>query len=208
MLWASLIAVFAGFGLTNGEMYASTECINGDCRVTASFSPHSFAVWAVALTLLLAFKSPSLKVSETRIVKKRYIFAAWFIDFLLLMLALGPIAVVGALAAESAHLGYWVSAFDRDFLRATDSIATVLILAILAAMAVHFGRSANGESATVGQYLMRFRVRADMSRAAWRQAAAIMFLPAAMIPRPIEARIGNRRSPAFVFAQIEVDPIE
>ncbi|WP_417488344.1 hypothetical protein [Maricaulis sp.] len=189
-------------------MYASTQCTNGDCRVAASFSPHLFAVWPVALALLLAFKSPPLKVSETRTVKKRYIFAAWFIDYLLLMLALGPIVAVSALAAESAHQGYWVSAFDRDYLRATDSVATVSILAMFPAIAVYFGRSANGETVTVGQYLMRFRIRADASRAAWRQTAAIMFLPAAMIARPIEARIGIRRSPAFVFAQIEVDPIE
>lgn len=162
----------------------------------------------VGLYLIVMFRSPQLRHSDRKSVRKRSIFAAWAIDFALVLFALVPSAAVISLAIESAFLGELVFSFERDFVRATDLIGVLMIIFVFVVLGLYFGRATSGGQVTIGQYLMHFRVKIDPSLPSWRRVFGVAILPWSMLARPVEAKIGIRRSPTFAFTEIEVERIE
>jgi hypothetical protein len=123
----------------------------------------SSSIWTFIVSQLFFFmllKWPKrhgaiLEDSRVSIVRR---VAAFYIDGLVAMLGVMPIAVMPTLIAEYHATGEWLWSFNRDYPRATDWIIVASVLAAFYCIFWYFRWHFVRQKQTVGQHLLKFKL--------------------------------------------------
>lgn len=155
-----IVAFVLSTWASGGSIGASSECVNDDCLVAASSSALSI-VTAIVLLLFLVFYPRHEEVPDlSKAVGVWRRFGAFFLDFALAILIASPIVTLPILFAEASHSGAFVWSFHRDFSRPTDSLYLApAAFAMFLVLFLYFYLHARIGRATIGQYILGFRIR-------------------------------------------------
>ena len=165
MLLTVVGAFILSASLSGDHIGASSSCVNDECIVGASSSLGSVVI-SIAIIGMLIF-SPKLKteVDPTRIVGVWRRLGAFYIDFLLVLLAIAPITVLPMLIAEAGHTGDFQWSFTRKFARPNDTIFVLpAVLLTFAALYFYFFYHPWKRKQTVGEYILGFKIIAESDR--------------------------------------------
>jgi uncharacterized RDD family membrane protein YckC len=151
---------------SGGHLGTSSECRNTECVVTASSSALSLVI-AFALAIILALYRPNPSTDDhSRIVGVWRRFGAFLLDLAVVLMIVAPFGAVPILLAEAKYSGSFQWSFTRHFSRPTDIVLILPgALAALLALFFYFYYYARSQKATIGQFIMGYRVLAESEAA-------------------------------------------
>ena len=153
--------------LTSSSQHGFTaQCFNDQCRVVAATSFIGLVTSAGLAGFLFLYPQLASDVFAAEPVKlwKRGI--AFYIDFMISLSILAPIATMPLLLEEAHATGSFAWSFARDFARSTDAMLAVpSIIVMFIALFLYFYIHLRLGRQTIGQYLMGFRIEAEPGKA-------------------------------------------
>lgn len=159
LVFCALVAILVAEFATAPQHGFNSTCINDRCYMSASTSFLALVASAVFAAFVIFYPQEAGTPIHVEPIKIWEGFAAFFIDFLVVLSATSPIATLPILLAEADATGIFQWRFERDFSRPTD--AALAVPGVLSGFAVFFAyfyiHPAIGRQ-TVGQYLLGFRV--------------------------------------------------
>ncbi len=137
----------------------SSSCVNGDCIVGASSSPGSVMISLAIIGFVVFQPEWKSQIDTSRAVGVWRRFGAFFIDFLLVLLAVAPLTTLPMLFAEAAHTGEFHWSFIRDFGRPNDTLFVLpAVLLGFASLYFYFFYLPWKSKQTVGEYILGFKI--------------------------------------------------
>jgi len=191
------IALF--FGVTSasgGYVGVSSQCINQQCFVAASTSLISIVAGLVFFAFAISFPRGDRKASENNTGVWRR-FGAFFLDFMVVLLALTPITVLPTLIAEYVHTNSYAWTFQRDFSRSTDNwiiIPTVFLM--FGGLYYYFYKFCLLSKQTLGQYVSGYRIQSidgPMNSQKARKRVLLSILGLCLWPISVILGLRNKR---------------
>lgn len=145
--------------LSNGSVGVNSECINGACNVNVSSSPEGIIMGVGLAIFALIYPQLAGSEDETRVVAIWHRFGALMIDGVALLAATVPIAALPMLFAEAHYMKQFRWSFVRHFERPDDwSNILIPFIIIMAIMIAYFYLHARSGRATLGQYVLGYRI--------------------------------------------------
>jgi hypothetical protein len=160
LVLALVIVAFVAAGwASDGNIGASSECINGRCIVSA-FSSWLAVVTAFGLaSFMCIYRQRQCPPDPSRVVGVWRRFGSFLVDFSFVLMIVSPLAALPILAVEAKYAGTFQWSFAREYSRPTDSLYFSLgVLACFAALFLYFYQHARLGRPTVGQYVLSYRV--------------------------------------------------
>ncbi|MAW80433.1 MAG: hypothetical protein CMI63_09355 [Parvularcula sp.] len=162
-----LVIMFLSGQGTGGTVGVESVCENGKCLVRAASSTLSTILSPVLVLFVIFYPQARDELDETKFVKIWQRFLAFILDFMVVLLALTPILALPILLIEGRMTGSFEWSFSREFARDTDALAILPgILLAFVALFLYFYLHAKAGKATLGQYVLGYKVTglADASR--------------------------------------------
>lgn len=161
-----LITLFSLFFInaffTNGGAVLSSDCVNSHCMVSASASLASLIIGFLLALFVVLFPREETIIDKDNIVGLMRRFAAFFMDFMTVLIVFTPFAVLPLLLAEADYTGAFSWNFERDYARPTDNnYALPGIFSLFIALYLYFYLYARFNKQTLGQYIMGYKVVAE-----------------------------------------------
>lgn len=158
-VFCALVAIFVAMFSTAPHQGFNSTCINDQCYMSASASLPALIASVVLVAFVTFYPQEVGTPMHVEPIKIWEGFAAFFIDFLVVLSATSPIATLPILLAEADATGSFQWSFERDFSRPTDaSLAFPGVLAMFAVLFAYFYIHPAIGRQTVGQFLLGFRV--------------------------------------------------
>ena len=152
-------AIFASASLSGDYVGASSSCVNNQCVVGGSSSVGSVIVGLVIIAFLFLRPVQPTLVDTDGVVGVWRRLGAFFIDFVLVLLAISPIAALPLLIAEASYTGEFEWSFVRKFARPSDGFFVLpAVLASFAALYSYFFLHPLKGKQTVGEHILGFKV--------------------------------------------------
>jgi hypothetical protein len=154
-----VVAFVAAGWASDGNIGASSECINRRCDVSASSS--WLAVFtAFGLTGFMSFYPQRRCPGDpSRIVGVWRRVGSFLVDFTFVLMIVAPLAALPILAVEAEYAETFQWSFAREYPRPTDWLLfTSGALAGFAALFLYFYQHERLGRPTVGQYVLGYRV--------------------------------------------------
>ena len=150
-----LSAILLTTGLFSEFLGFSLQCLGDDCIVAASSNiPNIFIAISIIFFITL-YPQHTIKAIEISDFNTLHKIMAFLTDFMVVMLILTPFAGFPLLMLEFNYTGSFEWAFQRDYLRSTDTICAFLnLLFALSIMAYYFYKHKKSNRLTIGQYLL------------------------------------------------------
>lgn len=159
LVFCALVAILVALFATAPHQGFNSTCVNDQCFMSASTSLMGLVSSGVLVAFVVLYPQETgtpLHIDPIKIGER---FAAFFIDFLVVLAATSPIATLPILLAEAEATGNFQWSFERDFSRPTDGALTFPgVLSMFAALFAYFYIHPAIGRQTVGQYLLGFRV--------------------------------------------------
>jgi hypothetical protein len=154
-----LAVAFLSIWASGGIVQLTSTCENSECLIKASSSLVSVLL-AIGLGLFLFFyPQPANILDESKTVGVWRRLAAFFLDFLTVLMVLTPLLALPFLIAEAGYTGQFQWGFEREFSRPTDT--TYLMPGIIIAFVgiyYYFYKHARMNRQTIGQYILGYKV--------------------------------------------------
>ena len=154
-----VVAFIASGWVSHGNVGASSECINGQCVVTASSSWFAVVTAFGLAGFMWFYPQRRYPLDPSRVVGVWRRFGSFFIDFAFVLMIVSPLAALPILAVEAKYADPFQWSFVREYTRPTDWLLFSLGgLASFAALFLYFYQHARLGRPTVGQYVLSYRV--------------------------------------------------
>jgi uncharacterized RDD family membrane protein YckC len=154
-----LTLAFGGPALSGGSVGVSSQCLNDDCWVSASSSLFAIISGLLLAAFVLFFPRKNFTESSDGIVGVWRRFGALFLDFLVVLAIITPIAALPLLAVESSYIGSFEWSFIRDFSREADSYFLFPSIFIMFGLVFfYFYQYSKNMQQTLGQYVLNYKV--------------------------------------------------
>jgi hypothetical protein len=154
-----VVAFFAVGWASDGNVGASSECINGRCVVAASSSLLAVIAAFGLIGLMYFYPQRQCPLDPSRVVGVWRRFGSFLVDFAFVLMIVAPLAALPVLAEEAKYADTFQWSFAREYSRPTDSLYFSLgALACFAALFLYFYQHARLGRPTVGQYVLSYRV--------------------------------------------------
>jgi hypothetical protein len=144
--------------LAGGSGGFQLSCTNNDCYVSGATSFAAVIAAPVLCAFVLFYPQRITTATRTEPVKIVERVVAFFVDYLVLLVATVPILTFLMLLLEAEATGAFRWQFSRSNLRPTDVFAIVVVLLVFVALFAYFYVHARIGRQTVGQYLLGFRM--------------------------------------------------
>ena len=171
---------------SGGSVGANSECVNSDCLVAASSSPVSVLIVLALAVFVVKYRQRSGAIDNAKVVGFWRRIGAFLTDSAVVLLVIAPVAALPLLVAEGRYTGTFHWAFERRFSRSTDMVILLPgIAASFAGLFLYFYVHARTGRATVGQYVLGYRVTASGETGAapnWGTRVMYSFLGLCMWP--------------------------
>ena len=152
-------AIAASSSFSGDYVGASSSCVNNECVVGGSSSAGSVIISLVILVFLVFRPAQPTVVDASGVVGVWRRFGAFFIDFVLVLLMISPIAALPLLIAEASYTGVFEWSFYRKFARPSDGYFVLpAVFASFAALYFYFFLHPLKGRQTVGEYILGFRI--------------------------------------------------
>lgn len=199
-----LVVVVGSFAvsasLSERGIGASSSCVNADCVVAASSSFGSILVALFIVLFVALFPQRITGVDTSRLVGIWRRLGGFFIDLILVLIVIAPLAALPILIAEAKYTGNFQWSFEREFARASDLIY-ILPGTVVAFVAwfCYLYEYARKNKPTVGQYTLNFTVTNDTnSKAPPKYALRVLFSALGLSAWPVSL-VFALRSPVKQF---------
>lgn len=159
LVGCALVAILVMSLASGPQQGINSSCINAQCSVHASTSLIGLLASAAMMIFVVWYPQkagtpasfPPVTISER--------FAAFFVDFLTVLLAVTPMATLPLLLSEADATGSFRFSFERDFSRPADATFAFLgsVFVFMGLFAYFYIHAVTGRQ-TVGQYLLGYRV--------------------------------------------------
>ncbi len=157
-----LVAVFASASLSGDHIGASSSCINDKCIVGGGASIGSLIVSAAIITFLFLRPNQPIVIDADAVVGVRRRLGAFFLDFVLVLLAVAPIVALPLLIVEASYTGEFEWYFVRKFARPSDALLILpSVLASFAVLYFYFFYHPWKDKQTVGEYISGIKIVAE-----------------------------------------------
>lgn len=155
----TMAIVFGSTALSGGSAGVSSECVNGRCMVSASSSLYGIICGIILALFTLLFPRNQFVENTVGVVGLWRRFGAFFIDFIVVLTIVTPIAALPILVTESSYIGTFQWAFSRDFSRASDNYYILpTVLGIFVILFFYFYHQVKNGQQTLGQYVLNYKV--------------------------------------------------
>ena len=156
-----LIALGSFWGstwLSGGSIGVSSQCVNGQCLVSASTSISAMIIGTFLIIFVIKLPRGGREDIEKCAGFWRR-FASFILDFMAVIIALTPVLALPAVLMEYAHTGAFSWVFQRDYSRSSDSwVILPSVLLLFAALIYYFYYYTLNSKPTLGQYILGYRV--------------------------------------------------
>ena len=152
-------ALVLSASLSRDQVGLSSSCVNDECVVGGSSSAGSLIISLAIVAFLFLRPNQPVAIDTNGVVGVWRRLVAFYIDFVVVLLAIVPIAAVPLLIAEAGHTGAFEWSFVREFARPGDELFVLPgIFASFAALYFYFFLQPSTGRQTVGEYLLGFKV--------------------------------------------------
>jgi len=152
-------ALFLSASLSGDHVGASSSCVNNQCVVGGSSSAGSIIIGLVIIAFLFLRPNQRTVIDGTGVVGVWRRLGAFFIDFVLVLLVISPIAALPLLIAEASYTGAFEWSFVRKFARPSDGYLVLPgVIASFAALYFYFFYHPLKGKQTIGEYILGFKI--------------------------------------------------
>ncbi|MES1156859.1 MAG: RDD family protein [Alphaproteobacteria bacterium] len=207
-VFAALAAILiVNFGASPHEGFNST-CVNDQCYMSASSSLVSLIASAILAVFTVFYPQKAGESERTEPVKIKERFAAFLIDFFIVISAGGPVATLPILLTEAKAVGRFQWSFERDFSRPTDYVLAVPgVFFMFGLLFVYFYVHLLIGRQTVGQYLLGYRVEGAPSvegkKPAWGLSVLLGYV--GLCVWPISVYLAAKREDKAFWWNLQTD---